>query len=722
MMISFFKRISQTKQPENIHFTDFLDKIRSGEWQDSVLKVRAEKDEDKRKELKKNVPYVTISGTFSERNSKGLIEHSRLLAIDFDDIDVPKVRAIMEADPYTYAGFVSVGGYGYCAVVEIDPNKHYEAFEGLEAYYYNRYNLIADTACKDLARARFVSYDPDVFCNPKGKKFTEYLPKQKAKAKIPDVIVSRSDINELLKRIIDNRVDITGSYQQWLQIGFSIESEFGSEGLDFFKSVSQFSELYSDTACEKQYRNCCKSRGRGITIATLVYYARQAGIETVSRETRKIITQAKQAKRNNRSVDSAAQILEQFDEIPKAVSLPIIEKVFQKNVDTRLENELPIIEQLEVFLYSEYPTMRRNVITRYLEFNGQQVDQKTLNSIFIQCRKVIGDEVKYELLDRLIFSEFTQDYNPFLDFFEKYLYRHPTGLIDKLCKTIASNTGLKAEGYYMDYVSNFLKKWLVGIVSAAHGNHSPLVLVLTGGQGTGKTEWFRRLLPPELQKYYAESKLDAGKDDDILMTQKLVIMDDEMGGKSKKEAKRLKELTSKQVFSLREPYGKNNVDLKRMAVLCGTSNDNQILSDPTGNRRVIPIEVLSIDHPLYNKIDKTDLFMEAYHLWRSGFDWQLSSAEVAKLGANTSEFEETDIERELIIKYYGNPKDALSTAIPVANLTITDIKAYLEKASQQRLDKKKIKMAMENEGHEYKKIRIGHNSMKQSWGFQVIEL
>ena len=57
------------------------------------------------------------------------------------------------------------------------------------------------------------------------------------------------------------------------------------------------------------------------------------------------------------------------------------------------------------------------------------------------------------------------------------------------------------------------------------------------------------MLPKELRSYYAESKLDAGKDDEILMTQKLLIMDDEMGGKSKKEVKRLKELTSKQTYS-----------------------------------------------------------------------------------------------------------------------------------------------------------------------------
>ena len=60
------------------------------------------------------------------------------------------------------------------------------------------------------------------------------------------------------------------------------------------------------------------------------------------------------------------------------------------------------------------------------------------------------------------------------------------------------------------------------------------MLVLAGEtQGTGKTHFFRYLLPNKLQNLYAESKMDNGKDDEILMTKKWIIVDDEMGGKSK---------------------------------------------------------------------------------------------------------------------------------------------------------------------------------------------
>jgi predicted P-loop ATPase len=220
------------------------------------------------------------------------------------------------------------------------------------------------------------------------------------------------------------------------------------------------------------------------------------------------------------------------------------------------------------------------------------------------------------------------------------------------------------------------------------------MLILAGEkQGTGKTEFFRRLLPKQLHQYYAESKLDAGKDDEILMTQKLIIMDDEMGGKSKKESKRLKELTSKQTFTLREPYGKSNVDLNRLAVLCGTTNDLEILNDPTGNRRLLPIKVDEIDFEAYNSVNKTLLWAEAYNLFKNGFDWQITRSDAENMNESNVKFEEFSIEYEMISKKFKIPKED-DCAIELTN---TEIKILLEAASNQKLSSKVI-------GRELKKI------------------
>src|SRR6184192_1359909 len=186
-----------------------------------------------------------------------------------------------------------------------------------------------------------------------------------------------------------------------------------------------------------------------------------------------------------------------------------------------------IVIDLKMFLNKAYK-FKRNIITRNIEVDGSNMDDKMLNTIFISCKTHINKATK-ELVQSIIFSDFVPEYNPFADFLNHYVKNYPkqaTGYIETIINSIETDT---------PNAGIFIKKWLVSIIASVNGKHSPLMLVLCGGQNTGKTEWFRRILPDSLLTYYAESKLDLGKDDEILMTKKIIIMDDEMGGKSKVE-------------------------------------------------------------------------------------------------------------------------------------------------------------------------------------------
>jgi predicted P-loop ATPase len=240
-----------------------------------------------------------------------------------------------------------------------------------------------------------------------------------------------------------------------------------------------------------------------------------------------------------------------------------------------------IVIEIKEFLSENYD-LSYNLITRNLELSGKPVNDLDLNSIFVAC-KTVHSGANQKLVESILYSNFMRQYNPFLEFIEKY--KNPE-LDGRNIKNLVASIKTDTLNHEM-----FIRKWLCALMASAHGQHSPLMLVLCGGQNTGKTEWFRRLLPDALIGYYAESKLDEGKDADILMTKKLIIMDDEMGGKSKKDEKNLKSRLSKQTLTLREPYGRVSVDLRRLAMLCGTTNDNQIINDPTGNRRILPINV-----------------------------------------------------------------------------------------------------------------------------------
>jgi predicted P-loop ATPase len=338
--------------------------------------------------------------------------------------------------------------------------------------------------------------------------------------------------------------------------------------------------------------------------------------------------------------------------------------------------------------------LRRNIITRKLENDGQVLDEINLNTMFLDA-KVLFDALTFDLFCKILFSANTPQYNPFLEWFAARKEITPVGVIDEFFSCFNTNG---------DDIEYFGKKWLISIISSIHGIHSPLMLIFAGEtQGTGKTEAFRRLLPKELQTYYAE--ISPGmKDTDfnIMLTQKIIVMDDECGGKSKKDAIHIKSMLSKQIFTVREPYGKMNVDLSRLAVMCGTTNDLAILNDLI-NRRLVPIEIISIDFDRYNAIDKELLFMEAYHLYKSGFDWQIAGNDIARLSGHTEKFEEYSMEYELIQKFFMKPKGALT-----GELTATEIKMILEnKSGIKTVSLVKLGMELKRMGYIKKSMKFG---------------
>ena len=713
MNISFFNNIKANRPDKKTSILEFLNNVKHGFWNELITPINNEPDKKKRQELKnKTLPYVTISAEFQEvRRTDSPFVHSGFICLDIDDsTDLQHDWTNIIKDKFTFGAFKSASGLGVAVIVKIKENlnkeQHREVYLSLENYYLKNYGIILDPACKDYTRARYVSFDPDTFINEGAEKYTGAFKKESKPIKVPVIITGENDIEYIIEQINASKIDITTTdYKPWLEIGFAIASEYGERGRSYYHQISQYSTLYNHEKCEKQFDKCLKSESNGINIATLFYYAKQANLDLVSPQTKHVVAVAKQGKRGGRNEGQVLELLEKVDGITGVKD--IVSKVFTSKVDLRLTEELSLLEQIELFIKNNY-NLKRNEITRYVENNGVEVDTVFTNSVWLQARRVVNDKAPFDTIDKLIGSDFVENYNPLKNFLEAHEHLKPSGLIDKLAETIETDTGLKFGDINPNYRHVFVKKWLVGIIASIYGHHSPLLLVLTGGQGTGKTEWFRRLLPDKMAEYYAESKLDAGKDDEILMTQNLLIMDDEMGGKSKQEAKRLKELTSKEYFTLREPYGRKNVRLKRLAVLCGTSNDELVLNDPTGNRRIIPINVLNINHGAYNAIDKLELFIEAFNLFKEGFDWNLSKQDIELLNKNTGEFEQIRLENELIGKYFKHPRYAINSTTrkeTTVQLTASDIKQEVEEISGQKISVWKIGQELKSLGFQQFIIR-----------------
>lgn len=711
--ISIYKRASDVTSDEQINIYTFFANVRNGKWKDQIEKVRSMPSGPERDEAKKKLPGATMSGIFQPRNDKALKAFSGFICVDFDKlVDLEDTRKQLGNDRYTYGIFTSVSGNGLAVLVKVDGNKFKEAFEGLQAYYMNKYGLLIDPSCSNISRLRFVSYDPNAeIKNDQSPIFAEYVKKSPGRPKKENkhlFIHTERELEYVLSQIESRFIDITGGYDEWYKIGWSLISKYGEGAREYFHRVSQWNNSYDANECDKKFKYLLQTRPEQINIGTFYHYAKLAGLEVISPKSDHIAKCATMQKRVGVSAEGVISTLEKMEGISAEESREVVEMVFQSEQEIEINEDT--IAQIESYVKQFYD-LRFNLITQSTEMAGKPMTDRDANSIYVEMKKAVGKEVTKSDCEAVINSNRIPSYNPLLEFFQKYSYRTPVGLINKL----ASSITVPQDQKFKDHVYPFLFKWLVGMISSIHGEHSPLLLVLCGGQNTGKTQFFRRLLPPELSSYYAESKLDKEQEAEMILCSKLIVMDDEFGGKSKKEATKLKEMTSKQEITVRLPYGKRIVNMKRLAMLCGTSNDVEVINDPTGNRRIIPIVVEKIDHAVYNSIDKVDLLLEAYHAYKNGATAELDGDLKSLLDDTSQGNISYTPERELLLKYFSAPAPGTVSTF----MTNTEIKVYIEQRSQQRLSSKMLGMELKALG--FPRVAKKINTVTV-WGYSLTEI
>lgn len=649
---------------------DFLNQVKYGKWKNKVEQIRTSELKADRDKIKKTLPGFTISGTFIERKEENLIQHSGFICID---IDYFTDKTELLEDPYTFALFKSASGAGLAVIVKINPEKHKESFRWLQNYYYQSFGIQVDSAPQNVASLRFASFDNELFINEKSRISKTLAEKPRKQHSLP-IILPGDIVGEMVMECVNLGHNIAPDYESYVKLAFALADGFGERGREWFFALCSVSEKFDSRHAEKQYNLALKGNKTGITVGTLYWMLKQVGIHS-PQQSNKPIQVATLAKRSGRNPEAVKRQLVEMDGIDPQKASDLVDEVFKRNdisIKSASGDPDQLIQALTEWMQQNHP-MRVNSITRIIEESGSEVKRERINSIYLRARMFFNTkDITKDLCESFIFSDFISEYNPITEYIEKNLHRKSAGNISMLSSSIRSDTNMKEV---------FVRKWLLSLIAAYDGHPVRSVLALVGGQNSGKTEWFRRLLPNALRKYYAESKLDAGKDDDMLMCQKLIVMDDEMGGKSKQDEKRFKELTSKAIFSLRAPYGRNNEDFKRLAVLCGTSNDPEVINDPTGNTRILPIEVLSINHEMYNSIDKDELFMEAYRAYESGEEWRLTKDELVELNAVGHDFESTAFERELILKFFTPPEPGKYTEW----LTTTEIKDIIETNTKQKI-------------------------------------
>lgn len=87
-----------------------------------------------------------------------------------------------------------------------------------------------------------------------------------------------NDVEATIQQLESNHIDITATYADWRDLGFAFADEFGESGRDYFHRISRFHPDYSPNECDKQFDNCLKANGNGVTIKTFFHKAKEVGI------------------------------------------------------------------------------------------------------------------------------------------------------------------------------------------------------------------------------------------------------------------------------------------------------------------------------------------------------------------------------------------------------------------------------------------------------------
>jgi len=109
--ITIFKNIKETEAPFHREVGVVLNRIKNGAQKDLIKRIRTSKDKNERNELKKLLPAVCFSGTFTKRTDNSLTNHSGLICLDFDDYTKRKLllqdKDKLTKDKFVYSVFIS---------------------------------------------------------------------------------------------------------------------------------------------------------------------------------------------------------------------------------------------------------------------------------------------------------------------------------------------------------------------------------------------------------------------------------------------------------------------------------------------------------------------------------------------------------------------------------------------------------------------------------------
>ena len=366
--------------------------------------------------------------------------------------------------------------------------------------------------------------------------------------------------------------------------------------------------------------------------------------------------------------------------------------------------------EIETYLSSRYE-FRYNTVLGRTEYRSKndahfsKVGRYEINTLRREIDNDIGIISSSDNLYSIIESSFSPRINPIQEYFKAL------PLVDIGCdegNSSISSLSLNAipELASCVVVRNsdkwllYLTKWLVAVVANAMDdreccNHT--CLVLTGEQGKFKTTFLNLLCPPALHGYSYTGKIYPQEKDTLTyIGQNLIVnIDDQLKALNKRDENELKNLITCPMVKYRMPYDKYVEEHPHLASFMASVNGNDFLTNPTGSRRFLPFEVLSIDIEKAKRISMDKVYAEAKALLKSGFRYWFDDDEIAELYRESEDFQVQTAEMELLLRCFEKPTEDESYSL----MTTMEILTYLGVYTHQPLVAKRMGEALKKAGY-----------------------
>lgn len=186
------------------------------------------------------------------------------------------------------------------------------------------------------------------------------------------------------------------------------------------------------------------------------------------------------------------------------------------------------------------------------------------------------------------------------------------------------------------------------------GAKSDCVIIFEGAQGLGKSTALK-ILGGE---WFSDTHFALGEKDGYQQMQGLWIVElAELDSFNKAESTRAKQFFGSSEDRYRPAYGRHVESFKRQCVFAGTTNQDNYLKDPTGNRRYWPVFCTKLDAEALSR-DRDQIWAEAVHLYRLGEDkWWVQDCDRHLFEEQQDNRFSSDAWEDLIVEYLSDPSN-----------------------------------------------------------------